>query len=860
MYFYNLNKTNFVLMTNRKNMSESQADGVLKYYIIVIITAFVLYVQSINNEFNIDDDYVYENHRLVQQGISGIPEIFQSRYHDRDEYYFGYRPLTVAIYAIEYEFFGMNPHTAHLFNVIYYIICCSLLFYVLLYLLKPKLENNAAWYAFLVSIIFTTHAIHSEVVLSIKNREEILSLVLSLFSVLFALRFFDSRKLYNILISICFLTLAFLAKESAIVFLAIIPLTIVFFKSEVIFSAKIKTGFAEFLKNEKGLFISLIISSVLFILATPSMRLVDGITLYTHNFNFQVNQGIIYMAFLIHFFYVLSKSVKNEQIKALSIKNVIIWTIVVLFIFYSFTTKAYFLVFTSMFLLVFTLIPNQKGRKFKPLIVEKYERKTIFTASLFVFLGGLIIALAFFIPKQSLPEINAPVHNWQNPMFAAESSFADKVGLVFYSLIYYIKLLIIPFPLRYYYGYAMIPAVNISNPFAIFSMVAHLALLIYAFKEFNKRNIISYAIFFFLIAIVPYSNLFFPFTGVIAERVLFVPSIGFSIAVVCLIYYLLGKHKERIYSKSNRNKSLALALIIIIPNSLISINRNDDWKNRDTLFAKDIQVLENSAKANNVYASHIFGKVQHGIKQRIPVKNFENEVRLAVQHYKRAIEVDSTYSEAWHNLGYVYMILYGDYKLAEFHYSKCLENDSTIAAAYLNRGIANHHLGNYNQAITDFIDYLTKNENYKNKELDKAYVFSGKSHLALGDTLKAVEKYKMAVENLKESNLTPAVLKDVKDFFISVNKFEDAIEITHLEIELTPDNNQLYVDIGNYHLLSGDTIKAIQGWERAFDHYRGNFNIAMTLKGWFESQGDYEKAQYYHDAAWEFRMNNPNLK
>ena len=65
-----------------------------KEYLILIALSFLLYGLSINNGFNIDDDYVYENHELVQKGIKGIPEIFSSRYNTKDKQYFGYTPLT----------------------------------------------------------------------------------------------------------------------------------------------------------------------------------------------------------------------------------------------------------------------------------------------------------------------------------------------------------------------------------------------------------------------------------------------------------------------------------------------------------------------------------------------------------------------------------------------------------------------------------------------------------------------------------------------------------------------------------------------------------------------------------------------
>jgi len=58
-------------------------------------------------------------------------------------------------------------------------------------------------------------------------------------------------------------------------------------------------------------------------------------------------------------------------------------------------------------------------------------------------------------------------------------------------------------------------------------------------------------------------------------------------------------------------------------------------------------------------------------------------------------------------------------------------------------------------------------------------------------------------------------------------------------------------------LLSGDTVKAIENWEIAFEKFKGNFNIAMTLSSYFRNQGNIQKADYYYNEAVTFRQNNP---
>ena len=138
----------------------------------ICVAGFLLYGGSLQNGYNLDDDYVCENHELVKQGIKGIPEIFASRYNNSGGVMFGYRPVTIAIYAIEYQIFGESTAIGHFFNVIYYIIVCIILFFFLRKLLETKFSSTTLLISIVVTAIFMAHAIHSEVVLSLKNREE----------------------------------------------------------------------------------------------------------------------------------------------------------------------------------------------------------------------------------------------------------------------------------------------------------------------------------------------------------------------------------------------------------------------------------------------------------------------------------------------------------------------------------------------------------------------------------------------------------------------------------------------------------------------------------------------------------------
>lgn len=88
---------------------------------------------------------------------------------------------------------------------------------------------------------------------------------------------------------------------------------------------------------------------------------------------------------------------------------------------------------------------------------------------------------------------------------------------------------------------------------------------------------------------LPASNLFFPVGFVVAERILYMPSMGF-----CL---LIAYGYEQIRNGSgNKVKYLlnAILMLLLLAHSIKSYKRNNDWKNEYTLFMSGVHVNDRS--------------------------------------------------------------------------------------------------------------------------------------------------------------------------------------------------------------------------------------------------------------------------
>jgi protein O-mannosyl-transferase len=192
------------------------------------ILAICLYINTIPNKYCLDDTLVVCNNRYVHEGLQGIPKILTTNFFNGfNNYNDGlYRPLPVLTYAIEYSLWGMNPGFSHLINILLY----ALTGYFLFLLLKRVLPKSSVLLALSISLLFIAHPVHTEVVSNIKGRDDLLAFLFSVLASYYLLLYFDNCKPYFLLISMLVYSLSLLSKESAVMFLFILPVMTLFFR------------------------------------------------------------------------------------------------------------------------------------------------------------------------------------------------------------------------------------------------------------------------------------------------------------------------------------------------------------------------------------------------------------------------------------------------------------------------------------------------------------------------------------------------------------------------------------------------------------------------------------------------------
>ena len=644
-----------------------------RYLVLIGILSIItvgININTVRNYYNLDDFHIARNNPDFEQGIKSIPRIFLTQYSAQEDKSYGYRPLIRASFAIEYQFFGKNPYISHFFNVVFYLITILLLYKIL----RRLLREYHYLFPFIITLLFAAHPIHTEVVASLKNRDELIMLIFGLLALSQSVRYADTRKNKHIYWAMAMFFLAALSKPTAAAFFFIIPLSLYFFTD----------------------------------LELKPVLKVAGLT-------------------------------------------------------------------------------------------------------------ALISLVAVFGPFLYLPSHNRSLALLENPL-SVQGGFMNHIAYAGFTLYYYLRLLILPHPLRYYYGYNMFPDINFSNIWVILGIILHLGLLVYALLNLKKKHILSYAILVYLTSVFLFSNLVKPSPGIIAERFLLVPSFAFCFILAYFIFRLFLQNP--VDNKLTGIKMFAILFItglILIPYSAKTMIRNRQWRTEYSLYKADMPYLYNSYKANDLYANEIMKNVNRELAKPVNVLKFvEPSVKEAMGHWERAIEILPDASSPYRNLGIIYSRIYKNYDTALVYFNKALLVEPDDPMILFNLGMTYEGKKDYLTAI----EYLQKS-------------------LAI-DSTSINTRSRMA------------------NIYYGMGEFRQAIMINQDIMRMAPKESLPYVNIGNYYIFQRDTLNGIRYYEKAVE-LGAPPDASNFLSKYYQLKGNTTKSNYYKKLAEELQNKKTEL-
>src|SRR5687767_5435337 len=174
---------------------------------LILIITFIIYIPALSAGFvNWDDpDYVENNHLI--RDISRLPELLTTSVQGN------HHPLTMFSLALNFVISGDNAWSYHLFNIVFHLINCFLV-----YRLALLLTKNNILVAFVTSLLFAIHPLHVESVAWITERKDVLYALFFLAGHISFIKYLDSNSKKQYWLTLLFVVLSLLSKPAAVIF------------------------------------------------------------------------------------------------------------------------------------------------------------------------------------------------------------------------------------------------------------------------------------------------------------------------------------------------------------------------------------------------------------------------------------------------------------------------------------------------------------------------------------------------------------------------------------------------------------------------------------------------------------------
>lgn len=278
-------------------------------------------------------------------------------------------------------------------------------------------------------------------------------------------------------------------------------------------------------------------------------------------------------------------------------------------------------------------------------------------------------------------------------------------------MVYYLKLLF--FPVNLCADYLMFPVrTAVLDPYVLGALFIILLFLGTAVFSFIKgKRVLSLSILWFFVTLLPVSNIV-PIQIVIAERFLYLPSIGIFIGAGVL----LGNLSDRL-ERARFGRKVLIVLISAVSLFLASmtVDRNHVWTDEHT-FWSDVA----SKSPGNTRAWHNLAS------------EYQNEGRIpeAISHYKKALMMEYHSPETHYQLGRIYRGL-GEEEKALPEFFEALKDDPENAKIHYEIGNLMSKKGWYSEAIFQYKKAVENDPDHEDALYDLGILYMRQKDYAL---------------------------------------------------------------------------------------------------------------------------------
>jgi protein O-mannosyl-transferase len=424
-------------------------------------------------------------------------------------------------------------------------------------------------------------------------------------------------------------------------------------------------------------------------------------------------------------------------------------------------------------------------------------------------------------------------------------SLMDRLATVSSTMGVYLEKLLFPLKLSHDYYFNQVPVTTWADPRAFVPGLIFAALLGFGIWLAFKRNPIGYGLVFFFLSFSITSNIAISIGTTMGERFVFVPSLGFVIALVC------GLDSVRTKVKSLTPTILAASLgIVALAFSVRTVIRNTVWKDNFTLFTTDAEVSPNSAKVQTSAGGIL---VEESGRQTNPAKKAKM-LEEAVRHLKKAIEIYPQHGQAHLLLGNAY---YNQdrYQDALTCYENAWNQRPYLWDSYTNAAVTAKKMKRYDVAV--YVNQLMaeRQQTAGQRPHPLLWFDLGANYEDWGKADSAILFYQKAID--ADPRLAKAYGQTARVYGMQLQNFDKAIEFGEKAVEIDPKLDWAWENLGVAHGMKKDYLGAVEVFNRGIQSNPKGAKLYLNLAITYQNLGDTAKAGQNFGQAF---LLDPSLK
>lgn len=460
--------------------------------------------------------------------------------------------------------------------------------------------------------------------------------------------------------------------------------------------------------------------------------------------------------------------------------------------------------------------------------------------------------------------------------------FPDAILIAIWSLMFYIIKFIFPYPLLPLY----IPPepVSLATPIYTISLITAF-ILIASFFLFAKHRHWRFALLWWLLSIFFFMRVNFADINIVADRFMYLPSIGFCAVIGILLAKLINHRTVKLIG-------IAITSTLIIFLGLMTFYQSRLWQDDHNLWR---HVLKHEPK-NSIARKKINFLLYNEDQERLDINLLDEAINknprsatafinrglklikagqqeMAMQDFNRAITLEPQNPNGYINRGSLYN-WFGKNKPALNDFNKAISLDNNDSLAYINRGIVYTQQQRFDLALTDFNQAIALSSNDRDAYYRRGIVFMQQNAWpnAINDfsevlrinptdqdslyqraiAYKRLKQFDRAKQDLQQAfTINPSnsdISNDLGVLLLMQGSFNDAIETFNKAITLDPYNAQLYANRANVWLKKRQFDLALTDMSEA---------ISLSHKPWryLITRGDiYMTRAQFNLAAKDFML------